>query len=143
MKTMNITLFTIAFAVAMVIAGSVARAGFPVPDVLQCAETMVYEMRNCSSEQPGRVNTANSKVGRTDATAKAVNKTDAKAADKMASKAKTEEQAQGFFAESCNLIAYLNYLSCTGSGYDRTDPSGGKKTDETPGVKAKASSSAK
>lgn len=142
MKTMKLTLFTIAFTVAMMVAGSAARAGIQAPTVLQCAESMVYDMRYCSREQPSLVDKTNSKNGRTDA-AKTVKETDARTADKVARKAKTSEEVQGFNPTSCNQMAFWNYLSCIEGGFGGVEPSGGKKTDDTPSVKAEVSPSKK
>ncbi|MBI2794796.1 MAG: hypothetical protein HYX66_09140 [Ignavibacteria bacterium] len=135
MKTMNITLFTIAFAVAMVLAGSNMRAGITPPSVLQCAKWMVYEMRNCSQEQPGTARKTDAKVGQPTAS-KAVMKESDKGVDKAANTAKATEQVQVVPAETCDAIAYWNYLSCVENGLDRVSPLGGKKTDDTPSVKA-------
>lgn len=135
MKTMNITLFTIAFAVAMVLAGSSMRAGISPPTVLQCAKAMVFEMRNCFQEQPGTARKTDAKVGQP-STSKAVKKTSDKAVDKATNAAKTSDQVQGFPSETCNAIAYWNYLSCIEGGFDRVEPLGGKKSDGTPSVRA-------
>lgn len=127
MKTMNITLFTIAFTVVMVISSTAVRAGGEPPTILQCAKWMVQEMRNCEGEPGDKVNKPDLKAGQV-------------LTNRVAQAPKKSEDVQGVpFSETCNQIAYWNYQSCSGN----EQAPAGVKRDETPNVKAKSQPSGK
>jgi len=112
MKTKNMTLFAVAFAIALVMNGFSAKAAVPTINV--CAQQMCFEMRNCGGQ--GKVQKP---TGQKDVVVKS-------AAD---SKAKSAESVQGV-AASCNMMAWQNYQACI--GFDKAPDTGNKDKDVTP-----------